>query len=168
MRTAVRVGLALGLFGALGACRSLPSAGAARTALATAGYRVEAVQPAMGRGGSHVDVRVGSAAPAEGETGTVAGIAWTTIPFRFQHLDVTVDGPQGQQQEAFTYAQLADRFGPRLPELDRRDYVRAVDVLTDQLLAGVALPAVVFGAGVGGFVLLSTRRGRRGARPGPR
>ena len=166
MRAAVRVGLALGLFGALGGCRSLPTVGPVRAALTTAGYQVEALEPMMGRGGSHVGVRVASAMPQEGETGTVAGVAWTTIPFRFQHLDVTVDGPHGQQQETLTYAQLADRFGPRLPELDRRDYGRAVRTLTDQLLAGVALPAVLLGAGLGGFVLFSTWPSTR-RRPGP-
>ena len=158
------VGLAL----ALPTCRPLPTAGTTRAALATAGYQVEAISPHMGRGGAEVDVQVTSSTNEEGETGTVAGIAWTTVPFRFHRLNVTVDQPHGPQQETFTYAQLADRFGPRLPGLDRRDYGQDVGSLTTGLLAGVTLPALVLVAGLGYSVLRSGRRSPSHPRPRPR
>ncbi|MDQ4098587.1 MAG: hypothetical protein M3144_12060 [Actinomycetota bacterium] len=151
------------LAGGLTACRSLPTTGPTRAALATAGYRVDGLEADVGSDGSHVRVRVTSATAQEGETGTVAGVVWTTMPFRFDELDVAVDGPRGPLTEAFTYAQLADRFGPRLPGLDRRDYRREVTTLTRQLLAGIALPAVAFMVGLGAFVLLGARRPRPGA-----
>ena len=165
-RPALRA-LALVLAVVLPACRPLPTAGPTRAALGTAGYQVEAIAAQMGRGGAEVDVRVASNTNEEGETGTVAGIAWTTVPFRFHRLNVTVDQPHGPQQETFDEAQLADRFGPRLPGLDRRDYAHAVVALTDGLLAGVALPAVVVMGGIGWFVLSSGRRRPSHARPRP-
>ena len=157
------VALALALPG----CRPLPTAGATRAALTTAGYQVEAIEPHMGRGGAELDVTVASTTSEEGETGTVAGVAWTTVPFRFRRLNVTVDQPHGPQRETFTYTELADRFGPRLPGLDRRDYGREVASLTNGLLAAVALPAIVVVAGLGALILWSARRTPR-PRPGPR
>jgi hypothetical protein len=159
--------LALVVALALPACRPLPTTGSTRAALATAGYQVEAVSAQMGPDGSEVDVRVSSSTNEEGQTGTVAGIVWTTVPFRFHRLNVTVEQPQGPQQETFDEAQLSDRFGPRLPGLDRRDYGRDVAALTNGLLAGIALPALVVMGGLGWFVLRSGRRRPAHARRRP-
>lgn len=160
------LGLALAL--ALPACRPLPNAGATRAALTTAGYQVGSVDSHMAPGGAEVDVDVTSATAEEEQAGTVAGIAWTTVPFRFERLNVTVEQPNGRQQATFTRAQLAHRFGPRLPGLDRRDYAREVATRTTELLAGVALPGVALMAGLGWFVLWSGRRRPPAARPRPR
>lgn len=159
--------LALVVALALPACRPLPTTGSTRAALATAGYQVEAVSAQMGPDGSEVDVRVSSSTNEEAQTGTVAGIVWTTVPFRFHRLNVTVEQPQGPQQETFDEAQLSDRFGPRLPGLDRRDYGRDVAALTNGLLAGIALPALVVMGGLGWFVLRSGRRRPAHARRRP-
>jgi hypothetical protein len=169
VKGALRASLVLAAVAAFTGCRPLPTVGPTRAALATAGYRVDAVDPAVVAQGSRLNVRVTSATAEEGETGTVAGVVWTTVPFRFDHLSVTVDGPRGSLEERFTYAQLVDRFGTRLPELDRRDYGREVAALTRQLLAAIALPAVLLVLGLGAFLFFSgTRRPRRARRLRPR
>lgn len=160
MRAAFAATLALTL--TLSGCRPLPTAGATRTALETVGYQAVAVEPRTTSQGSRLDVRVSAPTAEEGEAGKVAGVVWTTVPFRFDRLDVTVDAPGGLRRETFTYAQLAERYGPRLEELDRRDYGEEVATLTRRLLAGIALPGLVLAGGIG----FSFRRAAR-SRPRP-
>ncbi len=160
------LGLSLAAVLALGttACRALPTTDATRVALQTVGYEVISLQPHLGPGGSRLDVQVAAPTGEADETGKVAGVVWTTAPFRFDHLDVTVEGRRGPLRKTFTYSELADRYGPRLEELDRRDYGREAGRLTSLLLAGVALPGVVLMGGFGVLVLSAAQR----RTPGPR
>jgi hypothetical protein len=131
--------LALAAVGlALTACSSYPSTGVTPEALRQVGFRPVHLTP-----GQTVRVRVGIPSLTQGDANEAAGVVWTTLPFRFNRLDVSVDAPGGGEQHTFTHAQLAARFGPRDPSLDRRTYSRGVLTAAADLLRREALPAVV-------------------------
>jgi hypothetical protein len=140
---------ALGL--ALAGCSSYPSTGVTPEALGRIGFRPVKLTP-----GRTVRVHLGIASLTQGDANEAAGVVWTTLPFRFDRLDVTVDAPGGGEEHTFTHAQLTARFGPRDPSLDRRTYSRGILAAAADLLRREALPAVVVVLGAA-FVLFVGR-----------
>jgi hypothetical protein len=87
-------------------------------------------------------------------------VAWTTLPVRFDQLVVAL----GDRTTSFTYLDLAGRFGPRDPSLDRKQVdeqvVRSGLQLMLLLSAGAMLSVGVVVA-IGLVALRAARRGRR-------
>ena len=130
-----------------------------RRALERAGYRY--VDVTLRTGGGIGVARVEAAGPEAPPTDTAAQVAWTNLPVRFDQLVVAL----GDQTAAFSYEDLAGRFGPRDPSLDRRqideEVVRSGVTLMLLLSAGALLSvaAVV----VTGVLALRAARRARGA-----
>jgi hypothetical protein len=129
-RTAAGVAL-LGLLGLLvaaaGPARAGGSpAGVAEGALLQVGYSDPAVRLSRSAGEGmvrqHVTVEVGAfditRPPEPADAEQVAGVVWATLPSRIDTLEITVVSPAGSVLQAYDAAGLAERFGPRLPELD--------------------------------------------------
>lgn len=156
---AVAMALALTLTG----CNAYPTAALTTDALRQVGFN-----PVTVTSGRTVTVRVGTPTAEEGQTITAAGVVWTTLPFRFDRLDVTVSAPTGPAHQSFSRAQLEKLFAPRDPALDRRRYSRGAGAAAVDLLGREALPALVLVAGVA-FVLYAGRpRPRAPERAQPR
>ena len=129
-----------------------------RRALEGAGYRDVAVilRTGGGIGVARVEAAAG-APPAE----TAAQTAWTTLPVRCDQLVVAL----GDETAAFSYEDLAGRFGPRDASLDGRQIDEEVvrsGLKLMLLLSGAALLSV--GAvGVTGVMALKAARRARAA-----
>ena len=82
-----------------------------RRALESAGYRNVDIdlRTVAGLGVARVDADPGGPAVE-----TAVGVAWRTLPVRFDQLIVTL----GDQVSTFGYEELAGRFGPRDSSLD--------------------------------------------------
>ena len=109
-----------------------------RRALEGAGYR--SVEVILRTGGGIGVARV-EAAPGAPPAETAAQVAWTTLPVRFDQLVVAL----GDQTAAFSYEELAGRFGPRDSSLDGRQIDEEVvrsGLRLMLLLSGAALLSV--------------------------
>ena len=127
-----------------------------RRALEDSGYRdVEVIlRTGGGIGVARVEAAAG-APPAE----TAAGVAWTTLPVRFDQLVVAL----GDQTATFSYEDLAGRFGPRDSSLDGRQIDEEVvrsGLKLMLLLSGAALLSVGAVVVTGLLALKAARRAR--------
>ena len=130
-----------------------------RQALERAGYRD--VEVTLSTGGGIGVARVEAAAGTLG-TGPAAEVAWDTLPVRFDQLVVAL----GEENEAFSYEDVAGRFGARDPSLDGRQVDEEVVESGLKLMlllsagallsVGVVVATAVLAVGAG-------RRARRGA-----
>jgi predicted small secreted protein len=157
LAVAALVACSLGLPG----CRTIQDLRATGRALERAGYRDVAVSA---RSGGGVDVVTVHAAAAPGQDpDRAAGVVWRTLAVRFDRLVVWVGtGPAS----SYAYDDLAVRFGPRDPALDRGQVGDAVGNRRAPLLATLALGALLAGAGLlsGGLLV---RRGLRAGSASP-
>ena len=130
-----------------------------RRALEDSGYRdVEVVL----RTGGGIGVARLEAAPGAPPAETAARVAWTTLPVRFDQLVVAV----GDQTAAFSYEDLAGRFGPRDASLDGRQIDEEVvrsGLKLMLLLSGAALLSVGAVVVTGLLALKAARRARAAA-----
>ena len=134
-----------------------------RRALERAGYRD--VDVTLRTGGGIGVARVEAAAADAPPTDTAAQVAWTTLPVRFDQLVVAL----GDQTAAFSYEDLAGRFGPRDPSLDRRQIDEQVvksGLKLMLLLSGAALLSVGVVVVTGFMALRASRRARAAAGAG--
>ena len=133
-----------------------------RRVLEDSGYRdVEVIL----RTGGGIGVARLEAAPGAPPAETAARVAWTTLPVRFDQLVVAL----GDQTAAFSYEELAGRFGPRDSSLDGRQIDEEVvrsGLKLMLLLSGAALLSVGAVVVTGLLALKAARRARAaGAAP---
>ena len=124
-----------------------------RRALERAGYTQVDVTV---RSGGGIDVVSVDAVGPDAERATQ--IVWTTVPVRFDQLVVSV----GTFVSADSYEALVERFGPRNPDLDRRQISDQVVRDGLDLMLLLTLGAVLSVAGVVtlGLLVVRTARGR--------
>ena len=127
-----------------------------RRALEGSGYHdVEVIlRTGGGIGVARVEVAAGGP-PAD----TAARVAWTTLPVRFDQLVVAL----GDETAAFSYEDLAGRFGPRDSSLDGRQIDEEVvrsGLKLMLLLSGAALLSVGAVVVTGLLALKAARRAR--------
>ena len=153
--------IAVGLL--LAGCGRAQGAADTRRALERAGYRD--VDVTLRTGGGIGVARVEAVARDSPPVDTAAQVAWTTLPVRFDQLVVAV----GDQTAAFSYGDLARRFGARDPSLDRRQIDEEVvksGLKLMLLLSAAALLSVGTVVVTGVMVLRAARRARASAAPG--
>ena len=170
MRT-VRWGLlALALLGLAG-CSRAEGVSDTRRALEGAGF--SEVDVGVHSGGGIDVVRVDARG---GDPDRAAQVVWDTLPVRFDQLVVTL-GPSGPRSgnsgpgaSSYGYQTLVERFGPRDPDLDRKQLSDQVvrDGLDLMLLLALGAVLSVGGVVTLGLLLLRTaRRGRADQAEGP-
>ncbi len=96
-----------------------------------------------------------------------AEVVWDTVPVRFDQLVVTLgpgSGNSGPSGSSYGYQTLVERFGPRDPDLDRKQLSDEVvrDGLDLMLLLSLAALLSVGGVVALGLLLLRTARRVRG------
>ena len=134
-----------------------------RAALERAGYRD--VDVTLRTGGGIGVARVEAAAADAPPTEAAAQVTWTTLPVRFDQLVVAL----GDQTAAFSYEDLAGRFGPRDPSLDRRQIDEEVvksGLKLMLLLSAAALLSVGAVVVTGLMAMRASRRARAAAGAG--
>lgn len=145
-------------------CRNVGGVPATTAALEKAGYREVSISF---RSGGGIDlVRVDGTADWP-ELQRAAAVVWATLPFRFDRLRMVVSAANQAGDATFSYEQMAGRFGPRPPGLDRRqvgDQVVVSGLKLVVLLSVVALLSVGLVLGLTLFALRNVRRRRRSAR----
>ncbi|HEX3621159.1 MAG TPA: hypothetical protein VHT97_02480 [Acidimicrobiales bacterium] len=157
-----RVLAALALCGVavgVGGCGRRSEFAATRRALDRAGYRSVAITVRSGGGVVFATVTARSPGGA-GVADTAAEIVWQTLDVRFDRVAIAV----APGVAVLGYDDLAARFGPRDPSLDRPAPAQTNGRVRSELLGVVVLGAVLAGAGlVAGVVLVrrSLRVGRR-------
>ena len=155
MRIARRGLLALALL-ALAGCGRAEGLADTRRALEGAGYAEVDVNV---RSGGGIDVVRVDAAGAEPDR--AAQVVWTTLPVRFDQLVVSL----GREASNYGYEGLAERFGPRDPDLDRKQLSDQVVRDGLDLMLLLTLGAVLSVGGVVVLGLLLLRTARRGWGP---
>ena len=120
----------------LAACGRAQGVSDTTEALERAGYRD--VDVSLRTGGGFGVARV-DAAPGGPPPEQAAEVAWRTVPVRFDQLVVAL----GPQVQSFGSEELAGRFGPRDPSLDRKQIDE--DVVRDglELMLLLAVGAVL-------------------------
>ena len=176
MRTARWAVLALALV-ALAGCGRAEGVSDTRRALEGVGFTE--VDIGVRSGGGIDVVRVDALG---GDPVLAAEVVWHTLPVRFDQLVVTLgpsgpqsgdsgpSGPPGSGATAYGYQSLAERFGPRDPDLDRKQLSDQVvrDGLDLMLLLTLGALLSVGGVVALGLVVLRTARRRRpGQAEGP-
>ena len=165
MRIARGAVLALALLGLAGCGRA---EGVADTRRALEGVGFIEVDVGVRSGGGIDVVRVDAQG---GDPDRAAEVVWDTLPVRFDQLVVTL-GPSGPQSgnsgsgaTSYGYQSLTERFGPRDPDLDRKQLSDQVvrDGLDLMLLLTLGALLSVGGVVALGLVLLRTARRRRPA-----
>ncbi|HEX2046744.1 MAG TPA: hypothetical protein VHF27_03210 [Acidimicrobiales bacterium] len=156
MRTARRGLLALALLGLAG-CGRAEGVSDTRRALEGAGFT--AVDVGVRSGGGIDVVRVDAAG---GDPARAAEVVWDTLPVRFDQLVVAL----GAGTSSYGYAALVERFGPRDPDLDRKQLSDQVVRDGLDLMLWLTLGALLSVGGVVALALLVVRTARRGRRPG--
>ena len=147
----------------LAGCGRVQGVAGTRRALERAGYRD--VDVTLRTGGGIGVARVEAAAADAPPTDTAAQVAWTNLPVRFDQLVVAL----GDQTAAFSYEDLAGRFGPRDPSLDRRQIDEEVvksGLKLMLLLSAAALLSVGVVVVTGLMALRAARRARAAAGAG--
>ena len=99
-----------------------------------------------------------SGGPSEDPVGRAAEIVWTTFKFKFDQIDVSVNG----DRHLFSRSELQERFGPRPSGLDKdlaKDVFRTIGI--------VAAIGVVFVGIVVLIIVLVVRNSRRKRPPPP-
>ncbi len=147
---------------ALGGCERAQGVVDTKDALEGAGYRAVEVslRTGAGIGVARVEAAEGGPAPER-----AAEVAWRTVPVRFDQLVVVV----GSRSESFGYGDLAARFGPRDPSLDRRQIDDEVvrDGLELMLLLSIGALLSVAAVVALGLAVLRTARRVTGQAEGP-
>ena len=151
MRRVLVVLLAIGL---LAGCSRAQGVADTRRALERTGYRD--VDVSLRTGGGIGVARVEAAAGTLGH-GPAAEVAWDTLPVRFDQLIVAL----GTETEAFSYQELAGRFGPRDPSLDGRQVDEEVVESGLRLMLLLSAGALLSVGAVVTIALLALRAGRR-------
>ena len=168
MRTARWGVLALALLG-LAACGRAEGVADTRRALEGAGYTE--VDVGVRSGGGFDVVRVDAQG---GDPDRAAEVVWDTLPVRFDQLVVTLgpsgprSGSSGSGASSYGYQTLVERFGPRDPDLDRKQLSDQVVRDGLDLMLLLALAALLSVGGVVTLGLLLLRTARRGPRPAAR
>ena len=128
-----------------------------RRALERTGYRE--VDVSLRTGGGIGVARIEAAAGTLGAE-PAAEVAWNTLPVRFDQLIVAL----GSETEAFSYQDLADRFGPRDPSLDGRQVDEEVVESGLKLMLLLSAGALLSVGAVVAVALLALRAGKRARR----
>jgi len=156
---------------ALVGCGNVRGVDSVRSALAEAGYGDVAVSFRSGGGIDLVRIDASAvAAPDSRRLDQGAAAVWSSLPFRFDRLRLSVTAPDGAADATYGYEQLAQLLGPRPAGLDRRqvgDEVVVSGLKLVVLLSVGALLSVGLVLAVVLFALRNVRRRRRGADGGP-
>jgi len=158
VRRAPAVLLVLGLALAMGACGRAQGMSDTRDALAQAGFREVEVSFRTGGGIGVARIQAAAGGPTPEQA---AEVCWRMLPVRFDQLVVAL----GAGSESFGYGDLAARFGPRDPSLDRRQIDEEVVESGLELMIVLSVGALLsVGAVVaaGLLVLRAARRARGG------
>ncbi|MDQ2825825.1 MAG: hypothetical protein M3Y04_02475, partial [Actinomycetota bacterium] len=150
---------------ALAGCRNVRGVAEVRTALGQAGYGDVTVSFRSGGGIDLVRIDATAAqAPDDQRMQQGAAAVWSSLPFRFDRLRLSVTAPERAVDVTYSYEQLAGLFGPRPPGLDRRqvgDEVVVSGLKLVVLLSVGALLSVGLVLGLTLFALRNVRRRRR-------
>lgn len=155
--TAIRGAALVLLLAVLAGCGRAEGLADTRRALEGAGYVEVDVDV---RSGGGIDVARIDASGDDPDR--VAAVVWETLPVRFDQLVVTL----GPEVSTYGYQSLAERFGARDPDLDRRQLSDQVVRDGLDLMLWLTLAAVLSVGGVVALALLVLRAGRRTRHPG--
>ncbi|MDQ6724847.1 MAG: hypothetical protein M3066_01525 [Actinomycetota bacterium] len=150
---------------ALGGCRNVHGAAEVSSALGQVGYGD--VDVSFRSGGGIDLVRIDAttaAAPDDQRLRQAAAAVWSTLPFRFDRLRLSVTAPERVVDATYGYEQLTGLFGPRPAGLDRRqvgDEVVVSGLKLVVLLSVGALLSVALVLALTLFALRNVRRRRR-------
>jgi hypothetical protein len=158
MKRALGVLAAVVLALALGGCGTVRSTIDVYRTMRDSGYQNINVRFNANNSSDTIVVRA-SGGPSEDPEGKAAQIVWERFRFKFDQVDVRING---RERQLFSRSELQARFGPRPAGMDRdltKDVFRTIGI--------VAAVAVVFMGAVALVIVLAIRSSRRRRPPAP-